>query len=184
VDGETYATDSIAYGAEITLIDSPEKEGYTFGGWSDAPETMPAEDIIITGAFTVNYYKVTYIVDGETYATDSIAYGAEITLIDSPEKEGYTFSGWSDVPETMPAEDIIITGAFVNTNISIISTDAIIKVNGNIITLIDAVGNSVTIYSLAGTLVEKIDSYSGEEITLDNGVYIVRIENKIVKIKI
>ncbi|MBQ5663427.1 MAG: CotH kinase family protein, partial [Bacteroidaceae bacterium] len=184
VDGETYATDSIAYGAEITLIDSPEKEGYTFCGWSDVPETMPAEDIIITGAFTVNYYKVTYIVDGETYATDSIAYGAEITLIDSPEKEGYTFSGWSGVPETMPAEDIIITGALVNTNISIISTDAIIKVNGNIITLIDAVGNSVTIYSSAGTLVEKIDSYSGEEITLDNGVYIVRIENKIVKIKI
>ncbi len=184
VDGETYATDNIAYGAEITLIDSPEKEGYTFSGWSNVPETMPAEDIIITGAFTVNYYKVTYIVDGETYATDSIAYGAEITLIDSPEKEGYTFSGWSDVPETMPAEDIIITGALVNTNISIISTDAIIKVNGNIITLIDAVGNSVTIYSSAGTLVEKIDSYSGEEITLDNGVYIVRIENKVVKIKI
>ena len=184
VDGETYATDSIAYGEEIKLIDAPEKEGYTFSGWSDVPETMPAEDIIITGAFTVNYYKVTYIVDGETYATDSIAYGEEIKLIDAPEKEGYTFSGWSDVPETMPAEDIIITGALVNTNISTVSTDATIKINGNCITLINANNSSVAIYSAAGVLIERIDNYSGEEIMLDSGVYIVRIENKIVKIKI
>ena len=62
--------------------------------------------------------------------------------------------------------------------------DATIKINGNIITLMNANNSSVAIYSSAGTLVEKIDSYSGEEIMLDNGIYIVRIENKVIKIKI
>ena len=116
VDGEVYATDSIAYGSEIVLRDEPTKEGHTFSGWSEAPETMPAEDITITGSFEVNTYAVTYIVDDEVYATDSVAYGSEIVLREEPAKEGHTFSGWSGVPETMPAEDITITGSFaVNT---------------------------------------------------------------------
>ena len=112
VDGEVYATDSIAYGNEIILIDEPTKEGHTFSGWSEAPETMPAEDITIEGTFTVNHYTLTYVVDGEVYATDSIAYGSEITLIDEPTKEGHTFSSWSEAPSTMPANDVVIEGSF------------------------------------------------------------------------
>lgn len=132
----------------------------------------------------IKKYSVTYIVDGEIFATDSIAYGAEITLIEAPVKDGYTFSGWSEAPATMPAEDIIITGTFIHTNISKVSEDATIKVNGNNITVINANNSSVAIYSAAGTLVEKIDNYAGEEIILDSGVYIVRIGKKVVKIKI
>ena len=112
VDGEVYATDSIAYGSEIPMIEGPEREGHTFSGWDKVPASMPAEDIVITGSFTVNYYTVTYIVDGEVYATDCIAYGDEINLIKNPYREGYTFSGWSEVPETMPAGDVVVTGSF------------------------------------------------------------------------
>ena len=112
VDGEVYATDSVAYGDEVVLIDEPVREGYTFSGWSEVPATMPAEDITVEGSFAVNTYVVTYIVDGEVYATDSVAYGDEVVLIDEPVREGYTFSGWSEVPATMPAEDITITGSF------------------------------------------------------------------------
>ena len=112
VDNEIYATDSIAYGNEIVLRDEPAKEGYTFSGWSEAPETMPANDIVIEGTFSVNTYTVTYTVDGEIYATDSIVYGNEIVLCDEPVKLGYTFSGWSETPKTMPANDIVIEGSF------------------------------------------------------------------------
>ena len=112
VDGEEFATDSIAFGSAITLREEPTKEGYTFSGWSEAPETMPAEDVTIEGTFAVNSYVVKYIVDGEEFATDSIAFGSEITLREEPTKEGYTFSGWSEAPETMPAEDIVIEGTF------------------------------------------------------------------------
>lgn len=28
-------------------------------------------------------------------------------------KEGYSFSGWSDIPSAMPANDVIVTGSFI-----------------------------------------------------------------------
>ena len=112
VDGEVWATETVAYGSEITLLDEPTKEGYTFSGWSEYPATMPANDITIEGSFTVNYYTITYLVDGEVWTTETVAYGSEITLLDEPTKEGYTFSGWSEYPATMPANDITIEGSF------------------------------------------------------------------------
>ena len=116
IDGEVYDTATVEYGTEIELPTPPEKEGYIFSGWVGVPETMPAEDITITGSFTINSYIVTYIVDGEVYATDSIAYGATIEPLEEPTKEGHTFSSWSEIPETMPAEDITITGSFTANN--------------------------------------------------------------------
>jgi regulation of enolase protein 1 (concanavalin A-like superfamily) len=184
VDGDTVATDSIAYGAEITPIAAPEKEGHTFSGWSEAPATMPAKDIVISGSFSVNYYTLTYIVDGDEYKVEQIAYGDSVMLIDAPVKDGYTFSGWSYAPTTMPAKDVVIMGMFINTNINAASADAIVKVNGNCITLVGAENSSVAIYSTNGALVEKIDAYNGEEITLDKGVYIVRVGGKTVKVKL
>ena len=113
VDGEEYETMTVEYGKEIPLPATPEKEGHTFSGWSEIPATMPAEDITIEGSFTINHYAVTYIVDGEVYLTDSVVYGGEIVLINEPAKEYYTFSGWSEVPATMPAEDVTVYGSFI-----------------------------------------------------------------------
>ena len=144
VDGEVYATETVAYGSEIILRDEPTKEGYTFSGWSEAPVTMPASDITIKGTFTVNNYTVTYIVDGEVYATETVAYGSEIVLRDEPTKEGHTFSGWSEAPATMPAEDVTINGVFtVNTYNVIYKVDGeeyqVVPVTyGSEITLIEA----------------------------------------------
>jgi uncharacterized repeat protein (TIGR02543 family) len=114
VDGEVYATDSVAYGEAITLIEEPKKEGYTFSGWHGAPETMPDSDVTITGTFTVNSYLLTYMIDGEVYQSETYEYGATIVPIDAPTKEGYTFSGWTGLPEDlrMPAKDVTVTGTF------------------------------------------------------------------------
>ena len=112
VDGEVYQTMIVTYGEAITLIDNPSKEGYTFSGWLDAPETMPASDVTVTGSFAVSSYTITYMVDGELYKTESYAYGAEITASEAPTKEGHTFSGWSGIPATMPAKDVTISGIF------------------------------------------------------------------------
>ena len=100
------------YGAKITPEPAPTKEGYTFSGWSEIPETMPAHDVIVTGTFTINKYKLTYMVDGTEYKSYELDYGASITPETEPTKEGYTFSGWSEIPETMPAHDVIVTGTF------------------------------------------------------------------------
>ncbi|MBE6302918.1 MAG: T9SS type A sorting domain-containing protein [Bacteroidales bacterium] len=47
-----------------------------------------------------------------------------------------------------------------------------------------AEGKVVAVYTTSGALVEKINAYAGEEITLDKGVYIIRVGNKAVKIKL
>ena len=70
------------------------------------------EDINVVGVFKINKYKLTYTVDGKEYKSSEVEYGATITPETEPEKEGYTFSGWSEIPETMPAHDVVITGTF------------------------------------------------------------------------
>ena len=112
VDGVDYKSFDIEYGATITPEAEPTKEGYTFSGWSTIPETMPAHDVTIYGSFIINKYKLTYIIDGEVYKTYDIEYGATITPEAEPTKEGYTFSGWSTIPATMPAYDVTVTGTF------------------------------------------------------------------------
>ena len=112
VDGEDYKSYDVEYGKAITAETAPTKEGYTFSGWSDIPETMPAKDVTITGSFSVNNYKLIYKVDGEDYKSYDVEYGSTITPEAEPTKDGYIFSGWSEIPETMPAKDVTITGTF------------------------------------------------------------------------
>ena len=114
VDGAEYKTIELEYDSAITPEEEPIKEGYTFSGWSDIPENMPANDVTVTGSFIVNKYEVTYIIDGEVFATDYVEYGAMIVPPSVEEKDGFTFSGWSDVPETMPAHNITIYGSFTS----------------------------------------------------------------------
>ena len=112
VDGEVYKSYKIEEDITVTPESTPTKEGYTFSGWSEIPETMPAHDVTVTGSFTVNKYKLNYKVDGEAYKTYDVEFGATITPEVEPTKEGYTFSGWSIMPETMPAHDVTVTGTF------------------------------------------------------------------------
>ena len=120
VDNEEYKTYEIEEGATITPEPVPTKEGYTFSGWSEIPETMPAHDVTVTGSFSINSYKLTYIIDGEEYKNFQIDYGTSIAAETEPTKEGYTFSGWSEIPETMPAHDVTVTGTFSVNSYSLI----------------------------------------------------------------
>jgi len=119
VDGEIYKTYEIKQNEEIIPEPAPTKEGYSFSGWSGLPETMPGHDVTVTGTFTINKYKLTYMVDDEVYKTYDVEYGATITPEAEPMKEGYTFSGWSEIPETMPAHDVLVKGSFTQSNSSV-----------------------------------------------------------------
>ena len=112
VDGGEYKSSEVEFGATITAEAEPTKEGYTFSGWSEIPEKMPAHDVTVTGTFSINKYKLAYTIDGQEYKSEDVEYGATITPETAPTKEGYTFSGWSDMPTTMPAHDVTITGTF------------------------------------------------------------------------
>jgi uncharacterized repeat protein (TIGR02543 family) len=112
VDGEEYQSFSVKYRDPITPLDAPQKEGYTFSGWDGLPRSMPAKDVVVKGSFTINHYKLTYMVDGVEYKSYEINYASTITPEAAPTKEGYTFSGWSEIPESMPANDVVVTGTF------------------------------------------------------------------------
>ena len=112
VDGDEYKQEKVLFEAKLKSEPYPEKEGYTFSGWSEIPEVMPAYDVTVTGSFTINTYQLSYIVDGEEYKTENVVYATPLTLEPELEKEGYTFSGWSEIPEQMPAHDVTVIGSF------------------------------------------------------------------------
>ena len=113
VDGEVYKQYDVEYNASITPETAPEKEGYTFSGWSEIPATMPANDVEVTGSFTINQYKVTFIVDGEVVKEETLDFGTNITAPENPTKVGHTFTGWNPaVDATVPSHDVTYTAQF------------------------------------------------------------------------
>ena len=99
------------YGTEITAPDNPTRKGYTFKGWDkEIPETMPAENMIITAQWEINQYTITFDTNGGSeIAPITQDYGTEITAPDNPTRKGYTFKGWDkEIPETMPAENMTV----------------------------------------------------------------------------
>ena len=77
----------------------------TAESWKDFSNIVKLEE-------ETNKYTLTYMLDGEIYKTYEVEYGATITPEVAPSKEGYTFDGWSEIPATMPANDVIIIGSF------------------------------------------------------------------------
>lgn len=75
-------------------------------GWSNFSTIIEKEEL------GVYKFKLTYMVDGEEYKSYFLEYGAQITPEPDPVKEGYTFSGWSEIPATMPDYDVVVTGTF------------------------------------------------------------------------
>lgn len=115
VDDKLYKEYNIEYGAKIKPEDEPILDGYTFSGWSEIPETMPAHEVNVTGAFTVNQYRVTFIVDGEIIQEGYLDYGTTIPVPQDPEKTGYTFMGWDTElvsGATVPDHDVTFTARF------------------------------------------------------------------------
>lgn len=117
VDGKLYSRELLDIGTHITPLTEPEKEGHTFSGWEDPiPDVMPTYDVAVGGHFTVNTYKVTYMVGNEVVHVDNVAYGSPIpAYVYSPEDEAVVFRGWiGERYEKMPAFDVVYTADIVN----------------------------------------------------------------------
>ena len=112
IDGEEVAVVEVPFGEAVKAPEVEEREGFTFSGWSEIPETMPAHDIEVSGAYVANVYKVVFMLDGAEFKTIEVTFGAEIEAPEAPEKEGYTFEGWMELPETMPAHDLVVNGEY------------------------------------------------------------------------
>ena len=157
VDGEVYKTTEVTYGTAPATEAAPEKEGHTFSGWSEIPATMPAHDVEVTGSFTANTYKLVYKVDGEVYKTTEVTYGTAITPEEAPTKEGYIFMGWSEIPATMPAHDVEVTGEFTK-----------------VTAIMQALGSTgrADVYNIEGRLIMRQATLSDVK-ALPNGLYLI-----------
>ncbi len=101
VDDELYSYQLLSEGDVITIPDTPSRDGSTFTGWQNIPETMPAENLSFTGEFTENCYKISYYLNGNLYGTSEYMYGEAIIAptINTTDK---FCTGWLKLPNTMP----------------------------------------------------------------------------------
>ena len=99
VDGEVYQTYELLEGATITPEPAPTKEGYTFSGWSEIPETMPAEDVTVTGTFTLQTTEDVIIITNAGQTTWCSAYDLDFTSIEGI--KAYTAGGYDRVSGTI-----------------------------------------------------------------------------------
>ena len=107
----------LAEGSTLSISATP-AEGHHFVQWSDGSTdnprniTVSTEDITLTAEFALSSYRLTYTLDGVSFKETDVLYGTTLTPEPNPVKEGYTFSGWQGLPETMPAYDVEVTGTF------------------------------------------------------------------------
>ncbi len=99
VDGEVYKTYDLLEGAIITPEPAPTKEGYDFSGWSTIPATMPAENVTITGTFSLitDEDEITIKDTGKT--TWCSKYDLDFTNVEGV--KAYTATGYNDVTKTI-----------------------------------------------------------------------------------
>ena len=120
INGEEYTAQTYEFGAAVSAPEYTVPEGHTFSGW-DIPETMPAENLVLDAALTVNSYSITYTINGEEYTAQTYEFGAAVSAPEYTVPEGHTFSGW-DIPETMPAENLVLDAALTVNSYSITYT--------------------------------------------------------------
>ena len=154
--GKTDSVVTVAYGDTVVAPKTaPTMKGYTFAGWKldgtgEVPAMMPANATTIVAQWSLNYHKITYLLDGAVYKTiDSVAYGAAVTAIDNLDYPGHTFGGWQNVPETMPDEDVTVTGSLTANNNTVSY-----KVDGLIYRVITDVEYGTTIAAITDTVTE------------------------------
>ena len=114
-EGETLFDKILVYGAEIPAIPDPERLGYKFEGWwPGIPETMPGHDVEIFAQWSGRIRPtITWNVDGNFFTTTNVDYGDKIQAPAYQAPAGYTFSGWTDLPETMGEEDLTFNATLI-----------------------------------------------------------------------
>ena len=112
VDDALWQTYELSSGADLTALPLPEKEGYTFSGWVKKYKKMPKSNLTLRGSFKINRYRLTFILDDEMTFERSVEFGAPLDFIVAPEWDNHTFSGWGNIPGTMPARDLTFRGGF------------------------------------------------------------------------
>ena len=109
---EQYGVSEQVAGSPLKAPPAPEKEGYEFGGWAGFTGIAPYENTTYEAIFTPRTYRLTYVIDGAVRFPFAVPFGSPVPRLDAPTKHNYVFSGWEEIPETMPAQDVTVHGSF------------------------------------------------------------------------
>jgi hypothetical protein len=140
---------------------------YTDGDMSVMPDydgSAYYNDMVVWPPNVPVYFLLFYILDGVVYDIDLVAYGEEVVQKEAPVKEGYTFSGWSGLPETMPDHDVIVTGSFEVDGIKTIVTNQLVDV-----------------YTLQGVMVKRQIAIEALGDELSPGIYCINGKKVIIQ---
>lgn len=116
-DGEILKRYELVFEESVPDPGIPQKEGYSFEGWSpEPPEKMEKSSVTCTAQWKAETYTVTFNAIGGFFVnqgTDTISYdvpyGDPIPFPkESPTREGYSFNGWDTDYTIMPAKDLDI----------------------------------------------------------------------------
>lgn len=141
-NGTVLAVRTVAPGGDAAAPDSPEREGYTFTGWSGS-YTNVNSDVTVTARYAKNTLTVTFFLSGGTGGPGTVTVNSGETLskpTEQPTREGYTFTGWYTTPactqkfvfdSTKPASDIILYAGWEKLPYAITTSDSRIIVAGS-----------------------------------------------------
>lgn len=98
-------------GKGVQIPKAPKKEGYDFVGWSSDDLSHITSDTNVFPRYEKKKHQVSYYLDNELFYTQSVLHGENATEPVVPEKEGYTFNGWSNDGNNI-SNDIQIRGYY------------------------------------------------------------------------
>ncbi len=123
VDGEVVHTETRKAGEYFETIPRYEMEGHKVGYWSSDDVfreglgyIMRTRDAHFDATATPEEYTITYFTGfgAASIPEVTLRYGDRIVPPEDPVADGYVFTGWQpEIPETMPAEDLLIYAQFV-----------------------------------------------------------------------
>ena len=106
-------TEEVAYKCQIPLVDAPAKVGHKFVNWGTEFDLMPNQDIELVAVYEPKSYKIVFkLDDGIIVSEEELPYGTPVVAPEMQEKAGYVFAGWENLPETMPAYMLVVTGKY------------------------------------------------------------------------
>lgn len=136
VDSETYTTQSVIYGGTVNAPTQPTKQYYTFNGWKYNGVSVDFsaqiyENRTYIADFVQDTYTVTYMVDTDTYTTQTVLGGNSIgsfPVNPTPSDPTQEFLGWqlngTNIDATyIPESDITLNAVFGSANLEVAQID-------------------------------------------------------------
>ena len=180
-EGQELQSTEVEYGTlPVYAGATPQKSAtaeytFTFDKWTPDVAEVTGE-ATYTAVFTqqAREYNIQYYVDNELKYTDTFAYGAAVTARNPESREGYTFSGWSTIPEIMPAENVRVDGSF-----AVNSYDVTVSAENGSVNFTEGVAENKANYGTTvkftvtpneNYVVQEV-KYNGTLLTAEAGVY-------------